>query len=445
MYDGIKRSTIPCRGSFCPNLASKYETCYTTWSWVRTTDKRQLTAALAPFPPGDTHLYPSWHLLQILPSLSEHSSTAQYAITFACVAALAWYINTTLSADRPIQGFPIVALSEQGLNAKDSWFTKGRETIDKGLATYDRSFQVLTGTGPKIVLPNRFAEEVKERPELDFSKGIAKDFFGDCPGFGTFKVIEFICHHHTFIADVVRTKLTQSLGLVTNDLIDETTRAVHDLFGEEGEWRQEPLKLPIQRLVARLSSRVFPGEGLCRNERWLQIAIEYTVDAFIATRVLRVVPALLRPVLHWIIPQCRKLRKDVSDAQLLIGPEVEMRKNRAREALAAEKKPPKVADAIGCMYEVARERRHDVNYIDKQLGLTLAAIHTTSEALASALLDVMGHGEVLESLRREVVEVIGQHGWWKQALYKLRLMDSVLRESQRCHEMNYSMCGSHLR
>ncbi|KAI7537669.1 hypothetical protein KC317_g18033 [Hortaea werneckii] len=184
-------------------------------------------------------------------------------------------------------------------------------------------------------------------------------------------------------------------------------------------------------MVARLSSRVFLGQDLCRNEQWLHIAKNYTVDSFIAARLLRLVPSVFRPVVHWFMPHCIRVRKEYADANKLIMPEIELRKERAEKAIAAGSKPPKTADTIGWMYDVARGRQ--VNYVAAQLSLTLAAIHTTTEAITTAMLDIIEQPEVLQALRQEVVDVVGEQGWSKTALYKLRLMDSFLKESQRCH------------
>lgn len=106
-------------------------------------------------------------------------------------------------------------------------------------------------------------------------------------------------------------------------------------------------------------------------------------------------------------------------------------------------KPPKTADTIGWMYEIARERREQKNYVSGQLSLTLAAIHTTTEAMTQAMLDLCEHPEVAQSIREEVIRVIGSEGWSKTALYKLRLMDSFLKESQRVHPPNISKHSPH--
>lgn len=257
-----------------------------------------------------------------------------------------YFVYSTLTAQRPWPGIPVASLPEEGLGPRRSWVKQGKKTVLKGLDTYDGPFQVLTGTGPKVILPNRFADELKAHPDLDFNKAITPDFFTNLPGFEAFKLGT---EDGNFLPEVVRIKLTQSLGLITNDLVEETTMAVHDIFGDNAEWHHTFIKQNILDLVARLSSRVFLGPELCRNKRWLEIAKGYTVDAFISARLLKVVPALLRPFVHWVLPPCIKLRKDVRDADRLINPEVERRKIRAQKALEAGQKPPKTADTIGWM------------------------------------------------------------------------------------------------
>jgi hypothetical protein len=104
--------------------------------------------------------------------------------------------------------------------------------------------------------------------------------------------------HDSITAETIRTKLTQSLGLVTEDLVDEVTTGLADLYGDhfDDEWRTVVLKETILNLVARLSSRVFLGKDLCREPRWLEIAKTYAVDAVHATFAFRMVPPIIRPI-----------------------------------------------------------------------------------------------------------------------------------------------------
>ncbi|KAK3937466.1 Dihydromonacolin L monooxygenase [Diplogelasinospora grovesii] len=334
-------------------------------------------------------------------------------------------IYSFLTRERSFGGFPIVSL--EGKSPKKSWMFHGRETLAKGLQQWSGPFQVITGTGPKIVLPNRFADEIRNDPSLNLNQAFSKDFFVDYPGFEPFWQG---LHDDSLIQETVRVKLTQSLNLITDDLVEETTASLHDILGEGKEWHTIKLKDDVLDLVARLSSRVFLGRDLCRNKRWLEISKSYTVDAFVGSLLLRFVPFFLRPVVYWFIPQCTALRKAIRDAHKIIDPEVARRKAIVDQALAAGQKPPKVADTIGWMYEVARGRK--VDFVAAQLSLTLAAIHTTTEVTGQALLDLCEHPEVAQQLREEAIQVLGEGGWAKTTLYKLKLMDSFLKESQRC-------------
>lgn len=66
----------------------------------------------------------------------------------------------------------------------------------------------------------------------------------------------------------------------------------------------------VQELVARLSSRVFLGEELCRNRQWLDININSTITHMTAAVILRLFPWFLRPILNEVLPICRKIRAE---------------------------------------------------------------------------------------------------------------------------------------
>ncbi|KAH7148225.1 cytochrome P450 [Dactylonectria macrodidyma] len=302
--------------------------------------------------------------------------------------------------------------------------------VKKGLKSYAGIFQVMSGTGPLVVLPNRFTDEVRNHKDLSFNRYFDKDFFVKYPGFEAYHTGY---KDGTFIQEVVRTKLTQSLALVTKDLVEEMTDATHDLAGEDTTFHEITAKSFVSQLVARLSSRVFLGKSLARNQRWLEIAIGYTHDSYSAAYELRQWPFFARPFVHWFLPKCRRLRQEVKDATELIMPEVEERKQVVAKALAAGTKPPKKADTIGWMYEISRGR--DVNYVHGQLFLSFAAIHTTTETITGCLYDICAYPEIVPPLRDEIIQVLGENGWAKTSLYKLKLMDSFMKESQRRHAM----------
>lgn len=346
-------------------------------------------------------------------------------------------LYATLGGDKSYSNIPKVPIERKGfgilLPSYVFWIKDAQSLLLSGLQQFKGCFQVLTGSGYKIIVPNRFADELRNHPDLNFNEAFAKDFFIEYPGFDGLRqgLID-----ETFLQEVVRVKLTQSLGLVTDDLVEETTDSLNDTFGSSIEWQSRLLRADLLEIVARLSSRVFLGKDLCRNERWLEITKNYTVDSFLAANLLRLCPSIVRPLVYWVIPTCTRLRKEVRDARKLIMPEVEERRKRAEALIASGEKPPKAADAISWMVEVARGR--SVDYVGAQLALSMAAIHTTSETTINAVLELCENPEIVPMLRKEMIEVLSKNGWSKVSLYKMKLLDSFLKEVQRTRGLTSS-------
>lgn len=180
----------------------------------------------------------------------------------------------------------------------------------------------MTGTGPKIVLPNQYADEVRNIPVLSLNMAFSKVRRLITCGYLVLNLcvlirrISGLLHilpwprrpsriglsSDWLIQDTVRIKLTQSLNLITDDLVEETIASVQDVFGDNEEWNTRMIWEDIIEVVARLSSRVFPGLPLCRNRRWLEIAKTYTVDSFAISFITRAAPWILRPLAYWANP-----------------------------------------------------------------------------------------------------------------------------------------------
>lgn len=217
------------------------------------------------------------------------------------------------------------------------------------------------------------------------------------------------------------------------DLVDESGAALQHIYGRVGkEWNTRVIRNDTEDFVARLTSRVFLGKELCRNERWLEISKSYTIDSVELSYILRTVFTPLQPIAYWFFPQSKRLRQAIRDAHALIDPEVERRKQVVEAAHAAGEKPPRVSDTLGWMYELSKGRL-DTDYVAGQLTLAFASINNTVETLTSALIDICDYPDVADRLREEIVEVIGKQGWTKSSLYDLKLMDSFLKEGQRAH------------
>lgn len=143
------------------------------------------------------------------------------------------------------------------------------------------------------------------------------------------------------------------------------------------EWHQITLKNELLRIIARLSSKVFLGDELCHDERWLDITINYTLVVFAAAESLRMWPSYLRDIVHWFLPKCRASRAEVAKARAMIEPILKKRAAHKARLAAQGKKTTDFNDAIEWFENAAKAEGSHSDPVIAQLGLSLAAIHTT--------------------------------------------------------------------
>ncbi|KAI9162666.1 Nonribosomal peptide synthetase [Paramyrothecium foliicola] len=182
----------------------------------------------------------------------------------------------------------------------------------------------------------------------------------------------------------------------------------------------------IMSIVSRMSSRVFMGEELCRDDEWNKAVSKYTVEAFRAKDLVRQFPRWSRPFAHWLIPACWRVRQALAKARNCLQPHIDRRNATKAEALDRGERSP-FDDSI----EWFEREYHGYDPATAQITLSLVAIHTTTDLLQQTLLNIALNPQLLEPLRREIINVLSVQGLKKTALYNLKLMDSVIKESQR--------------
>lgn len=178
-----------------------------------------------------------------------------------------------------------------------------------------------------------------------------------------------------------------------------------------------------------MSSAVFAGPELARDPKWQDLILSYTVNLFNGVRALRTWPAFTRKFIHWFLPECRTCRKQLVLARELLQPILKKRRQAAAESKAAGRPTPAYDDTIAWMEEIAAGRPFDP--AATQLAFAISAMHTTTELLRQTLVDICLHPELIQPLRDEVEAAVGRNGWTTAGMFQMRLMDSVIKETQR--------------
>ncbi|KAJ5564247.1 hypothetical protein N7513_000489 [Penicillium frequentans] len=357
-----------------------------------------------------------------------------------CVALLVVFISSVwndISDEIPYARFPLVGKSWWDLSnkkAKSRFSQSARALIAEGFTKGRDAFQVMAPTRPLIVLHPKYIDEIKSHPHLDFEGATQKHFFsGRIPGFEPF---------HTngasrVLLDSVRIKLTQALGGLTIPLSKETAVTVKDAFPPSDGWKPYNFSRKVPYMVARISTMAFLGQKACRNEDWINVAVHYTIDSFNGARELRLWPSILRPVVHYFLPSIQKVRYHPGVARAIVKQEIEER-NMIRDSKLPPDDPPQTqVDALDWFEELSTAYNMPFDMTRGQVALSLAAIHTTSNLLTNIMYDLAAYPEYFQPLRDEITAVIAEDGELKKtSLLKLKLMDSVMKESQRTHPIS---------
>ncbi|KAL1982503.1 hypothetical protein VTN96DRAFT_1228 [Rasamsonia emersonii] len=355
-------------------------------------------------------------------------STSPYLLP--CVlATLAIVLVATLyndiSDELPYRRFPLVGKGRWEITnrkAKNRFLTSARELISQGFSQGVRVFQLRTPLGPLLVLHPQYVNELKSHTHVSFTKAMQKLFlYGKYRGLASFGQGD----QQDIFQTLVQGKLTQSLGQVTLPLSKETAALLRETFPYSEEWKPYVFAQTAPYMVARLSSLVFLGDKICRDKEWLDVSVNYALDAFSAVRALRLWPSILRPFVQWFLPETRRAQKHLTVARRIIQREIEQR--RREEALGHKRSS---SDALDWAREVAAGRPFDETL--GQIGLSVAAIHTTSQLLTNIIYDLAAYPEYVAPLREEIKTVLQQENGWKaSALTKMKLLDSVMKETQR--------------
>ncbi|CAG9950337.1 unnamed protein product [Clonostachys rosea f. rosea IK726] len=276
--------------------------------------------------------------------------------------------------------------------AQRRFVTSSRELLSEARKTFpDRIFRIMTDLGEVMFLPNQFAEEIKNDHGFSFTTAFEKPEVRPVN-----QRIEFRL-------------LTQAAQV----------------------WTEVVARDRVLDIVARVSSRIYLGDEVCRNARWLAITKLYTTHFFSAATKLRMYPHIVRHLVHWFIPECKLLRSQFNDAQKILQPIINYRRDLRRAALATGEPVPEFGDALGWVEREATAKSVDCNPSIFQLLLSTVSINTTADLLEQCMLSIAQHPEIINPLREEIRDVLRHSGWSKSSLSDMKLLDSVIKESQR--------------
>lgn len=196
----------------------------------------------------------------------------------------------------------------------------------------------------------------------------------------------------------------------------------------------------IKRVVTVLNAVAFVGPKLAYDERWQNLAYEYSNDCRSAFDSLFKCPAWLRPLAS----------RFILDRIGFTG-----RRKLAAELLAPLiQEPPEDGGKAAMNLVVWIRQRLDPRQADDsvfmarmQLRAALASADSVAQALTNAIWDLITMPEYLDPIRQEVEDMVAQtkDGAWNMSTIEgMSKVDSLLREVGRVHSPFLGQSSVHM-
>ncbi|KAH6904404.1 cytochrome P450 [Coprinopsis sp. MPI-PUGE-AT-0042] len=317
----------------------------------------------------------------------------------------------------------------------------GRHMIEEGYAKYPgQAFKIAT-----LETNNRWLIVCNGPSMLDDIRKSTQEHlsFGDA-SLELLQMDHTIGHpkmHDEYHADVVRGPLTRGFPSRFDDIKDEIQASFKDIIPVKDEWTSYPLFATLIPIICRTTNRLFVGLPLCRNPEWIRIHSNLTVNIFHGGQMLNEIPAILRPFVgRWITAYHKEARLVKEFLTPLVAERMQQDEQHGKKY---EGRPN---DLISWLLDTAPAKLRTLHdFVFRVILINFASIHTTTSTLSNILFDLAPRPEYIEPLREEVEEIINEHGWTKEAMGRMRKLDSFMRESSRYGGIGAASVTRHVR
>ncbi|KAH9219807.1 cytochrome P450 [Leptodontidium sp. 2 PMI_412] len=312
-----------------------------------------------------------------------------------------------------------------------------REALVQGTARYPDSPFIIQSRRPLVILPISVIDEVRNLPENKVS------FMQDVRISMAYKQTD-IGGEGPEVHQAVKIDLTRHIASTLNDLQEEIQYGFDKEFGPCEDWTPISLYGKMTRIVALLSGRVFVGRPLSREEEWIQATVMFTFYSIQAKNAINAYPPYLRSIVAPFVLELRNLKKFRKRGAEMLMPILEQQLGKERnEKIHRDDNDDEQGTMISWILKHTPEnKRSDALVLgNNQMGLSMAAIHTTSMATTAAIYDLATYPEYIQPLRDEIQQIIDEDGQdidgdgimrlKKSSIPKLWKLDSFLKESQR--------------
>ncbi|KAF7536902.1 hypothetical protein G7054_g4175 [Neopestalotiopsis clavispora] len=364
--------------------------------------------------------------------MSSITSPITLITAIVTIGWLAWKFWENVSPAKSLPGIPTVEFDEN--NTRQRYTTEAGSLLGKGYETHikhERPFCIrdfLNPTRPRVFLPFKYMDEVKNVPEETFSLAAILNNTSTMSKVGGPRITEEI-------QTSSRLDLNRHLNKLIEPMRTLCFQAAEKELPASPDWTSVVLYPKILTLFAAMSARVMVGPELC--EAWPAIAMKYINRVLAAQGAIR---KKYHPTLYWMAsylnPEVALVNEARREAADLVRPVLEARQ---AEYTARGDQSEKHDDFIQWIMDAYRANGKKVSpdeTVQNIFIVMFASMHGTSFIALQALFALLSEPNALSEVREEVNRVLsdelkGSPVWTRHALGELKTMDSIMKETLR--------------
>ncbi|PSR80516.1 cytochrome P450 [Coniella lustricola] len=346
------------------------------------------------------------------------------AAILVCAAA---YLLPRLANLVRLYNIPVVGKEIGGEEKRRNAYLAGaRKLYNDGYKKFkDTAFRISTSrTSSVIVLPPKYLPELSKLPDTVLSMTAAVDESMETKYLKIDTYIPVVPH-------LITRQLTPALIRLNPMISREVSELLKIEIPPSDDWKEYNAHDKLLRIITQVSGRLFVGPELSRNETYIDTAINYTMDVMKGQRAVQKMRPWKRPFMVSKMPEIKNLYKRIDEADAFLAPLVTLRKKMTSEGFEGERPDDMLQWLIDAQEKFDDPVSRDTAKV--QLGLTFAAIHTTTLTAMNAFYNLAASQEFVGVLRQEIEQVLADNDglFTSRALQAMKKLDSFLKETLR--------------
>ncbi|PSN68834.1 ent-kaurene oxidase [Corynespora cassiicola Philippines] len=309
---------------------------------------------------------------------------------------------------------------------RKAYLQSAKDMYSEGYRKFKNSvYRIVSEDGQEnVVVPPSLLPELRKLPDsvLSFPKAIDK-----------LMEVKYtkVDSDQPLIIHSIKADLTPALARLNPVICEISEQAVAQEMPPCDDWTPVPIYIKLANMVAKISGRIFVGPELCHDPEYLDAGINYTTDLIVAQRALKQIRPILKPFVGPRLPEVKRLREREEKAKAFLAPVIQAR----QDAEANDPNWEKPDDLL--QWFLARGDDYGIKTAEQmsklQLGITFAAIHTTTMTVTNILYSLAVTPEYIEPIRDEIRQVLAENDGsiTSRALQQMVKLDSYMKEVMR--------------